>query len=307
MHRAPGGSPRRGSSSASGPSEPTFLIIGAAKSGTTTLHNALGEHPEVFVTPVKETNYFALDPSWRRTERFPARTREEYLALFAPGRGRAARGETSPLYLERDGVAERIAAELPGVRLIAILRNPVDRAYSAYRMSLMLKGQPLTPASAFAEAADWLREDSPSVRGGFYARLLRPYLERFPRERLQLVLFDDLVADASGLLRRLYAFLGVDPRFDPPAPAHYNLGGEARVAVLTRLARASRLGPLLRRAFPSMRPLLLRAQSATVAAPPPLPDRVRRRLVGVYRDDVSALEEVLGRDLGHWLDHPPAS
>jgi len=283
--------------------EPTFLIIGAAKSGTTTLFNALGDHPDVFVSPIKETNYFTVDP-----ERppgpvdpvFPVRTLEAYRSLFAAGAALPARGEASPLYMERPAVARRVAQALPRARLIAILRNPVDRAWSAYRMSLRLRGRRLDPETAFDEDAAWLHPGSPFVRGGYYAAALRPWRELFPRQQLRIALFDDLLDDPHRLLRDLYGYLGVDPAFRGPDPAHYNPGGEPRSRVFQGLLHASRIGPILRRRFPTLRGALRRLQGAALTPPPPLPPRIRARLAALYADDVHEVESLLGRDLSAW-------
>ena len=115
---------------------PNFIIIGAAKAGTTALYWYLAEHPDVFMSPVKETFYFAYgvdaagkllygDPA---VHRFPVKTLSAYEALFARANGALAIGEASPIYLECPQAAERIRAVIPDARLICSLRHPVDRA-----------------------------------------------------------------------------------------------------------------------------------------------------------------------------------
>ena len=119
-------------------SVPTFLIIGAPKAGTTSLHYYLAEHPEVYVySKLKEVRFFAYDadnPSHaaKGGREFPITTWEDYQALFDDAAGFPAIGESSPQYLGSLHAAERIASRLPNVRIIAVLRNPVDRAVSAF-------------------------------------------------------------------------------------------------------------------------------------------------------------------------------
>ena len=118
---------------------PNFVIIGAARSGTTSLYRYLSEHPDVFTSPVKETNYFAWEAE-RPPEgsapipeqMYPIRVAAAYRALFDAVSGQRAIGEASPRYLHVPGVPERLAAELPDVRLVAILREPARRAYADY-------------------------------------------------------------------------------------------------------------------------------------------------------------------------------
>ena len=118
---------------------PNFLVIGAARSGTTTLHYTLGQHPEIFVSPMKETNFFLLDdsgelPGWvnEATRRTMPRTLQQYAALFEDATERhIAIGESSPSYLHGP-VALRIKTSLPDFKLIAILRQPVEQALSIY-------------------------------------------------------------------------------------------------------------------------------------------------------------------------------
>src|SRR5881628_1693582 len=113
---------------------PNFLIIGAAKSGTTSLYQYLRQHPEVYMSAVKETNWFAYEG--QRDSWYSVRTAEEYERLFDGVTVQRAIGEASPQYMKSAVAAKRIAARLPGVRLVAILRDPIDRAYSGYLNSL---------------------------------------------------------------------------------------------------------------------------------------------------------------------------
>src|SRR5436309_11753413 len=112
---------------------PNFLIIGAAKAGTTSLYHYLRQHPDIYMSPVKEPAYYASASVAARSGRSRGiRTRAAYERLFAAAGAERARGEASPQYLNDDAAPDRIAADLRDVRLIVSLRNPVDRAYSSY-------------------------------------------------------------------------------------------------------------------------------------------------------------------------------
>ena len=178
---------------------PNFIVIGAAKAGTTALYWYLEEHPDVFMSPVKETNYFAYgvdeggnllygDPD---VHRFPVKTLEEYEQLFNRAGGARAVGEASPLYLECPQAAARIRNRLPDVRLICSIRHPVDRAYSDYLMYLRRRGRVFDPDRQLTRAAEWARPDSRWMQVSRYYQQLARYFAAFPRDQIHVMLFDD--------------------------------------------------------------------------------------------------------------------
>lgn len=284
---------------------PTFIIIGAPRAGTTTLYEHLKRHPEVGMSRRKETNYFAYDPDHPVPEEVPGwfsvRTLEAYAAQFAHARGRKAVGEASPIYLATPGAAARIHALLPRVRLIAVLRNPVDRAYSGYVKWLHQINRRLDPRTDFDPGASWMQPDSDWVQRGCYARLLRDYYEHFDPEQIRIFLYRDLVSSPQAVLGEIHAFIGVMPRSVSQLPRH-NAGGQPRVPVVNAVLRHHGLRKRAERWTPGW---LERAARRIVAAnqepPPPLPPPVRRRLQSIYRESVRDLEAMLGRDLGVWL------
>src|SRR3954449_7353640 len=192
---------------------PNFLIVGAPKCGTTSMADWLREHPDVWVPPEKELAFFdreerADDVAW-------------YRACFAPARRESAVGEATPTYMTRRETIDRIAALLPDARLIDMLRDPVDRAYSHYWHWYERKGERRT----FAEIVDEeLREERTGDVGrwaparpqgysylahGHYTRQLDWLEERFPPETVHVILFDDLQRDPVGVFKAACRFLGV--------------------------------------------------------------------------------------------------
>ena len=282
---------------------PNFLVIGAAKSGTTSLDRYLGQHPQIYMSPVKEPQYFRPIMSLKTT----IADFDEYRALFDGVRHETAIGEVSPFYITSSPAADRIRETLPGVRLVAILRNPVERAFSDYAM-LIEKGR---EHLSFEDAIDDEIANPVPKRGekmrnnlkhGLYGQQLAAYYERFDRDRIEVVLFEDMRSDAPAVLHRLYAFLGVDADFVPDTTRVYNAtSAPPRHPWLNRLVRRAQ-NRRVQRLVP--RPLrkgvrTLTAQSADqklVLAP-----ETRARLVEYYRPDVRVLEELLGRDLSAWL------
>ena len=295
---------------------PDFLLIGAAKSGTSALFHYLGQHPDVYASPVREPNFFALGraPAAFRgpgddafVNRNSIASEDAYRALFAgAGDGQMA-GEASALYLYHPEVPARIHEAVPGVRLIAILRDPVERAYSSY-LHLVRDGR--EPCRRFDEAL--ALEDERVAAGwehlwhytrmGFYAGQLARYLEHFDRSQLHILLYDDLKADPVAAVQSCYAFLGVPPDFTPDVRRRPNRSGVPRFRRLQHAMVAT--GPL-RRALAALLPERVRGAAVTRAQAwnlkrPPLDGGVRRQLAALYRDDILALEKMLGRDLSGW-------
>jgi hypothetical protein len=243
------------------PPLPTFVVVGAQKSATRWLRTNLGEHPDVFVAP-QEVKYFdhparvaALGPDW-------------YRAQFAGWAGEPVVGEATPGYLMLRNrpaeVAGRIDATLPGVRLVALLRDPVERAVSALvhhkqRGRIHPRTRLLDHLRACAPQDDWMG----IVAGGWYAASLEPYLARFG-DRLLVELHDDVVADPAGVYRRVLAHVGATRPFVPPG--------------LGRVVRSNR-----------------RAGDGDELTP-----QERAAAFEWFRDDVERLERLLGRDLTCW-------
>ncbi len=288
---------------------PNFLIIGAPKAGTTTLAAHLAGHPDVYLPGVKETRFFHDDAQYGKGV-------EYYLDTFFRRCGRyPARGEATPAYL-RFGpkVIPRLEQSLriDELRLIAIFRNPVQRAFSHY---LYRRKRSSSHLQSFGEAiqieVDALRGgarhcDLQLLGPGFYAEQLEPWLRRFERSRMLLVLHDDLARDPARFMRDVFAFLGVDPEWSVDANLRLNASGEARSAMLKRLlsskSGAKRLAISL---IPyklrlSARLFLERLNTRRHRTTPQGEERVLYALREVYRDDVRRLEEILGRSLVEW-------
>lgn len=291
---------------------PDLLVIGAGKSGTTSLHDYLGQHPDVFMSPVKETNFFASEG--RRAMRYgpwPVTTLEAYGAVFAAAGDRRIAGEASPLYLYTPDAPARVHALIPDVRLVAVLRDPAERAWSSYLFH-RARG---TEARSFEEVVrDEARGDVretwpfayPCVAGGLYHRHLTPWLARFGRERIAIHLYDDLRADPVGVTASIFAFVGVDDGFVPDTSVRHNAGGVARSRLVRIALKPRRASAAVKGRLPGT--LADRVTAASVAlhrrnlAPaPPLDPEMRARLIEGYRPDVLRLQEVIGRDLTGWL------
>jgi len=289
---------------------PNFVIIGAAKAGTTALYWYLAEHPAVFMSPVKETNYFAygLDGAGRllygnpEVHRFPVKSLAEYEALFAGADRAAAIGEASPLYLECPQAAGRIRELIPGARIICSLRHPVDRAYSDYQMFLRRRGLRLDPARDLTPTSAWARPDSHWMQIGRYHEQLARYFDAFPRAQIHVSLFDDLKRNALQTTQDVYRFVGVDAAHAPNFAAPHAVGGMPASRLLERFF----MNPVIRSAVEPWVPTraanwVRQLRSRNLRRAPSLPAPLRRDLTRHFRDDIARTSELIGRNLDDWL------
>jgi Sulfotransferase family len=293
---------------------PNFLVIGAQKAGTTSLYHYLKQHPEIYMSPLKEPHFFAVegaDPDFRGPlPRNPLTITdlETYRALFAGVSSETAIGEASPGYLGNPRAAGRIRHYIPEAKLIAILRNPVERAYSAYLHRVRDDREWLDFARALREEEARVRANlTPGwyyKRAGFYYSQLKRYYELFDREQIRVYLYEDLDADPAGMLRELFAFLNVDETFVPDTSLKHGVTGVPRSRILRRFLRGSNpvksvLRPLFR---PETRVKMVTKLNNLNLTKPQMSPEVRGTLVSSYREDILKLQDLIERDLSEWLE-----
>ena len=273
---------------------PNFLVIGAPKAGTTSLHVHLRAHPQVFMPDLKEPRFFGYEGEGERLK-FPIRTLEEYAALFEPVTDEIAIGEATPHYLVYPHAAQRIHDLIPGARLIASLRDPVERSYSVYQMNLRNRG--VNEGVPFIEA---IGKDQ-SLRET-YGDMLARYFALFPPEQLKVILLEDLEKAPQATIRALYGFLGVDPEFVPADLLKVaNPGGEPRNKLLHTMLSDPRLRQFSRAFFPNALAERLRGLRSRNLEKQPLKPEDRRAAIGFFRDDILRTQDLIGRDLSSWL------
>lgn len=307
---------------------PNFLIIGAAKSGTTSLHHYLSQHPDVFMSPFKEPQFFAHEgeqlEGWLG-DWIPRSYKSvgidyqnpyhlgTYQQLFHGVQSEAAIGEASTQYLPlAERAIPRIQNHLPYVKIVAILRHPADRAFSQFSM---VKARPRgrEPLKSFRAAlaaeperiaANWAL-DWHYIQVGFYYQQLKPYYEAFGAENIFVCLYEDLKRDPKRLLEDLFGFLGVDQSFTPDIKKRHNVSSSHprndRIHNLMRTPHP--LKTALRSVLPE-RTYQRAAETVLRLNQTRLSPRLRRELTHIYRDDILKLQELIGRDLSHWLTLP---
>lgn len=298
---------------------PNFFIIGAAKSGTSSLYKYLKQHPEIYMSPIKEPHFFSFDSESKLTkgpgDPIPKAITdfETYQALYEGVRDEKAVGEASTSYLYRPEAAQRIHDLLPEAKLIAILRNPAERAFSAY-MHVLRDGR--ETADSFAEALK-LEEARKKKHWepiwhftsvGLYYEQLTRYYNLYERSQIKVFLYEELLHHQQALLKETFYFLGVNPNFAPDISVKFNVSGEQKSLVLYKLSKAIFNQPnpirwLSRHIFPeSWRCKVTNWVREKNLRENQIPPEKKRELMAFYRPDIVRLEELIEMDLSQWLE-----
>ena len=280
---------------------PNFIVIGAAKAGTTWIYEQLKRHPQVYMPRLKELRYFAFEPDNPQHQAkvgkdYTVTTWQEYLEQFQGAAGAVAIGEASPGYLTSEHAARGIAQSLPKAKLIVSLRNPADRCYSAYLMSVR----------AGEEKRDFdevIAQGGRCITNSFYCDNVRRYISLFSREQIKIVLFDELTGDERGTLRNLLKFLEVDDGWRPGDSVAKNPGGIPRSALLHQALhnRSRRLGVVGRYVPARLRTYARLLREANLKKAPSMKESARRKLCELYEPDILRLQDLIGMDLSSWL------
>lgn len=304
-----------------GMSFPDFLIIGAGKSGTTSLYYHLKAHPQVFVPEVKETNFFALagekllnpdeDPDEMNYYPWSVTQWEEYQNLFSKAKAAQVKGEVSPMYLYHPNAVSNIQKYAPNAKLIAILRQPAERLYSRYQH---LARDNRKPTENFEDALIpgniwWKRNDL--VQEGFFYNHLSKYYKAFPENQIKVFLYEELRDNPSMVMKSIYQFIGVDENFKPELKTQYNASGEIKNKLLDNfIGRKSGLLSTLKKAFPGgynslkqnrmLKKTLNSFRNKNLIKVDLTPES-KAKITGLYKEDILKLQDLLKKDLSKWL------
>jgi|SRR5215217_5215722 hypothetical protein len=307
---------------------PNFLIIGAQKSGTTSLYEYLKQHPQIYMSPLKEPRFFAFEgekptfvgPGDQDLYKDVVSDLEDYRALFQGVSKETAIGEASVVYLYFPRTPERIRHHIPDVKLIAVLRNPIERAYSAFLHLTRDRKEPLSDFASALQAEDERRQNNWGPiwhykQVGLYHAQLERYYDAFEPEQIRVYLHEDLSNNPSEMLEDIFGFLGVDDTFVPDVRQRHNVSSvpangrwyamytflqsqnPVKAVVRPFLPRALR-----RRLFTQVYGRISTSAQDQPVTKLPLPVEVRRQLTETFRDDILRTQGLIGRDLSHWLE-----
>ncbi len=311
--------------------KPDFFIVGAAKSGTTSLYHYLRQHPDIYMSPIKEPNFFARDiqtenlresvkkrveaeniPQFfkegmkRVIHRAYIRDLSDYLQLFAPAKPGQRKGEASPSYLWSEVAAGEIYDFNPAAKIIIILREPAGRAYSHYLMDLKLG----FVQDSFRNALEQDRQTHPKGWGasslyvelGQYYRQVKRYYDTFPAENILVLLQKDLFSNKAATLKKLFQFLQVKDDYVPTEPDFKNEAVVPKNKFIARLLKSDVIRVKARNFLEdsALKKILLKI----IYKKPKAQDADRetlRELKNQFKDDIQHLSKLINRNLEEWL------
>jgi hypothetical protein len=302
---------------------PDFLIIGAGKCGTTSLFMYLKQHPEIFIPSVKEPNFYGyenMSPKNFGEGLADVRHFQEsvtslpaYINLFKDALPTQIKGEMSNTYMYHDQAPERIKHYNPDMKLIAILRQPANRLYSRF---LHLARESRLPSGSFSDCLNkdsiwWKRNDL--IKEGFYYKNLKRYFDLFPHENIGIYLYEELNEEAPTVLRDIFQFLDVDPGFQPDLGTRFNQSGIIKNKFLNSIyGQQGFVSTSLKALFPPsivdrlkgnyyVQKIVNDLRGKNLAKPTPDAAIMNWLTREVYAHDIKQLQELIGRDLRHWL------
>jgi Sulfotransferase family len=312
--------------------EPNFFIVGAPKAGTTSLYHYLDQHPDIYMSPIKEPSFFSSET---RPENFEdgrklamsqleedvrkyldgpmdkklfggiVRTWPDYLRLFAGAGSQHAVGEASVSYLWSRSAPAAIAARLPHARIIIVLRAPAERAFSQYLHCV--SGGVVTQSfreyvgASLRYQGEKLGVYKPFLEMGFYAEQVQRYLDLFPRKQVGIWIYEETKRNPGEFLREVYRFLGVDSSFVPDMTSRYNEPVIPRMIGPTQTLRRAGIWKLVKDMTPKGVRLAMRDTIFRPAGSVKMHQEDKALVLNFYRDDIRRLEGILGRELKLWL------
>lgn len=292
---------------------PTFFVAGAGKAGTTSLHSYLAQHPQIYMSPVKEPCYFADEiRRGRRSASFEKHARrrlprdlDAYLRLFENVRDEKAIGESSAAYLWSETAAANIHASVPNAKIILILRDPAERAFSQYlhQLSVGLTKSSFRKHVDLCQCADrtQLSIFYPFLEAGSYSAQVQRFLDRFPPERIRIYWYEEAWRDTAALFRNLFEFLEVDSSFRPDTSQRILERRSPRAVGAHYWLKKMNLWYPMRSLVPGSLRERLSAAFFRKGKALRMDTRDREYLIDYYREDILKLSALLDRDLSAWL------
>lgn len=297
---------------------PNFILFGAAKAGTTSVYKYLEQHPDIFMSSFKEPGFFAFEgekpilngPGAQKwVDRWVVTDLKSYQQLFSEYNGQKAIGEASPYYIYYyQKTPQRIYHHVPNIKLIAMLRNPVERAFSNYVWAVRDRAESLTNfedalGTEAARIADnwgpkWRYKDQ-----GFYYQQLKAYYEIFNPEQIKICLYEDFVTNPIAIMQEIFAFLDIDSDFIPDMSERHNSSKIPRNKAWHQfLDKPNVIKSTVKHLLPlNFRQNLKQNAKEKNLFKPTLDSKIREHLRSEYREDILQLQDLIDRDLSLWL------
>lgn len=300
---------------------PNFIIFGAEKSGTTSLYHYLKQHPEIYMSPEKEPYFFICENGYpevlgNRIEldnflKTRIKTMDEYEKLFSGVKNEKAIGEASANYIYVSKAAEKIKHYIPEVKLICVLRNPVDRAYSNF---LHCIGRGVEPLRDFSEA---LKQEEKRIHEnwglvhyykekGFYYKYLKKYFELFKKDQIKVYIYNNFKDFPEQTVKDIFSFLNVDSSFVPETSRQHNVSktlGLKKNIFTSILQSRNPLKIYLKDLIPKnlKNKIITSMNKHNVEPIKPMNQEIREMLLNAYKEDIYKLEDLIQKDLKSWF------
>lgn len=309
---------------------PNFFLIGAAKAGSTSVAHYLGEHSQIYLSPIKEPNYFSradINPKHFRellkkrialfdedkyftSSEFPSlhaaylTNEQHYQLLFKNAREDQVTGEASVSYLWSPTAPQEIFNVNPNAKIIMVLRNPIDRAFSHYLMDLRVNFTKMTFMEALKMDLEspfktW-NANSKYIELGLYSAQIERYFTIFPKQNVKVILFDTLKKNTQLEMRNLFDFLSVDPEFTPDYNKKYNESYLYKNEFVNAVTRNAKLSHFLRSILNENIKNKIRNLITAKRKNPTITADERIYLSAFFKEDIAKTEKLLQINLSDW-------
>jgi len=282
-----------------------FFIVGAPKAGTTSLYHYLNEHPEIVMSMQKETDYFS-DEYLQKQGLYYGKNRintlEKYHSLFQ-NTDQKKTGEASVSYLFYKDVPQKIKAYNSNGKIIIMLRNPIDRAFSHYlmdyRLGLISKSFESVLENKKKDIKDALFYQQYIELGQYFGQVKR-YIEKFGKENITIIFYYDFKNHVAKEVQKVYEFLGVDSKYRAEVDNKHNTYSMPKNNWIRFIYSFVSFRKIFNKAFPKKKVRKIKEKLFSKSKKPKLSDVSRAQLINLYADDIKQLEELLSIDLSQW-------
>ena len=284
---------------------PNFFIVGAPKSGTTSFFKYLDGHPDVFMSPLKEPNFFSYDVIEQQGLFYAEKgvsTLNDYLKLFKEVTNQKVIGEASVSYLFYDGIAEKIKVFNAESKVLILLRNPVERAISHYEMDYRLGyvKKPLLEIINSNQISDKLHFQQ-YIELGLYSNQIKRYKNVFDERHLKIYLTDEFISDPRHVIQDLYHFLNISENYSPDLRVSHNSYLNPKNRLIANIYRSKWLRSVAKNILPGkltsvIKHYLFKSERNEID------EKLITQLKLIYKADILSTEKVIGKTLSNWYE-----
>jgi hypothetical protein len=286
---------------------PNFFIVGTPKAGTTSLYYYLDEHPEIYMSPIKETNYFSqkdIKAQGLYYNEEHINTPEDYAAQFRDVANEKAIGEASVSYLFYPDVAERIKEFNPEAKIIMVLRNPLDRGFSHYLMDKRLgfiksSLEDIVYDEGKTPALELFYQQYISL-GCYYAQVKR-YLDAFGSNQVKVFFYEDIIKNIDGTVKEIYSFLGVDNAYNAAVDQKHNVFLAPKNSFIEKLYALKSFRTMAKKLLGENVRKKVKNIFFIKEKKPVLSSALKAKMNELFREDILKTAELLNKDLSKWL------